>query len=167
LLRSATTWTLPVESLHAVERPQAVGDGLAGREVDAVHDARQLASGRRGLRLRPDGELAAPAATTHRVDEDEARRLARMQVREDARHDPAVRVAHQNVRRGDAGAGEQLPKVADLVARVAHARRGHAVAEARAVIRARPRRAAELRLHGPPLHRVGAEAGFQDDGGTA
>ena len=83
---------------------------------------------------------------------------------EHARENPAVGVARQDVRRIDALAGEQRPKVGDLLARVLHARRRDAVAGAHTVIGADLGAVAKLGLHGLPLRRVGAETGLQHDG---
>ena len=46
-----------------------------------------------------------------------------LNVCEQARQQPAVRVAHEHVRRGDVSVIEQAPEIIDVVARVMHARK--------------------------------------------
>jgi hypothetical protein len=86
-----------------------------------------------------------------------------MLMREHAREHPTVGVTDQHVRRLQAGGVNEPPQVGDRIARVAHATRGHALAEPGAVMGTGMCRLPELRLDIAPRRAVTGKARLEDD----
>ena len=97
------------------------------------------------------GESAAPVVTSSRVDEHHAAGLVWVSTREQPSQKPSVGMADEHVRRLDPATVEQPFEIPDLVARVMHPRNRFAHTDARPVVRARPRRPAELLQHIRPV----------------
>jgi hypothetical protein len=98
----------------------------------------------------------------HQHDADDITRVLR---REEPREPASVRVPDQDVWTLDPRVLEKSLEVTDLGLRRSRPRTFgcRAPAETRAVIAARPRRARDRRLDVPPVPRIAAEAGFEDD----
>jgi hypothetical protein len=94
------------------ERPDLRVERFASDDVDAIFD--RVCSGfwqlsPDALRLgSPDIEQPPILVAAHRLDEYHACRLVGMRMREQSHQEPAVGVAHQYVRRRDAGLLQEL-----------------------------------------------------------
>jgi hypothetical protein len=138
---------------------------LAGDDVDTVLNGVSAGFGQQSPDTRrlcsPDREQPPVLVAPHRLDERHASGLIGMRMREQPHQQPAVGVAHQDVRRRDPGALQQRVQVTGLISGVVDPGYWKAVAKARTVIRARACGPAQRRLHFAPFRAIEAEPGFQ------